>query len=822
MNRRLRSEAASKKVDANEGPSFLNAFFDRGTIVFVRRDGDIVSYRRVPAEASCFIRSGELTRKLHRMLSQSAKVTGIAREDPYTRIRWRDRDEASSGCLALEREGVATFEGAVNPIRRFCADNRVHIAKPRRVYLDIETDSRVPFSRKETARILCWVLAEATADGDRVVARDLLKADTDDAETSVLNSLWRSLNDFDQVVAWNGDRFDFEVIKARSIEHRMRVNPQRWLWLDQLELFRRMNMMAAESGAEKQSFALNAIAMSVLGEGKAAFDASKTWEAWNTPPCRDQTCMRCRECLVVYCEKDTLLMPRIERKTGYIELLQTLCEVTGTFPDSRGINPGSQVDNFMLRLSAEKGYRFPTKHGMTVSEKFRGAYVMEPRANGITNNVHVCDFASLYPSIILSWNMSPETKLPRAIDECAIAAITNVAFRTDRQGILPIAVDELLRLRKYWSELQASLPPGTPEWVDAGRRSTAYKIAANSFYGVAGAPVSRIFDREVAESVTQCGVWLVQLVIEEAEKRGMRVIYADTDSAFVAGVPEQTFREFVGWCNESLFPLKLKERGCTTNRIKLAYEKEFERVVFLTAKRYVGRYRHYKGKAATEQTKPEVKGLEYKRGDASKFARTFQEQMVHKFMGYGPFLKDGPCEDPDSFEILVKEWKQRILDGDLQLEDVVVYKRLSKSLAAYPRRTNMNGSPRRDLPHVEIARELEKRGVDVGEGAKIGYFCRDGSKNPKTYASAEDWDGGCDRFDLWEKNVWPPTSRLLQAAFPDFTWSQHDKTRPKKQRAKRELPPPKSVETPCTRRLTQRRRQIASVAWGKVPGKDET
>ena len=79
-------------------------------------------------------------------------------------------------------------------------------------------------------------------------------------------------------------RFDFPVMKARSIKQGFDNDSdwqwKRWLWLDHLEIFRRMNTMVAESGAEKQSFALENIAQAILGEGKDNFDSSKTWEAW--------------------------------------------------------------------------------------------------------------------------------------------------------------------------------------------------------------------------------------------------------------------------------------------------------------------------------------------------------------------------------------------------------------------------------------------------------------------------------------------------------------------------------------------------------------
>lgn len=171
--------------------------------------------------------------------------------------------------------------------------------------------------------------------------------------------------------------------------------------------------------------------------------------------------------------------------------------------------------------------------------QFLGAYVMEPSVKGLVRDVHVCDFASMYPSIIRSWNMSPETyapdvvleqgalpsyllhakrdAAPRVLPPGHCVAPNGAVFRTEPEGILPIAIGKILEMRKYWNKLKASFPPESPEWIDADRRATAYKIAANTFYGVQGCKFFRLYRYEVAEAVTQAGKWMIQEVIRAAE-----------------------------------------------------------------------------------------------------------------------------------------------------------------------------------------------------------------------------------------------------------------------------------------------------------------
>jgi len=732
-------------------PRYLNGWWDRDGVVFVERKPDgTVALVRSRTEHICYIKRADYER-VAREIRDSKFFQSATEEGEWVRVGWRERELAKKACRWLERERrVQTYDGDVSPMRRVMVERGIKMDAPRTCYLDIETDSRVPFSKKEDMRVLCWTVIAA----DGTPHEGVLNEDTDEDERRLLADLFAVLARFDRVVSWNGDRFDFPVVKERASRRGVDVTWRRWLWLDHLVLFRRLN--SADSGEEKQSMALGAIAQSVLGEGKAAFDASKTWEEWEAGGAR-------RDAMVRYCVKDSDLMRRIENETGFIALLDTLCEATGVFPDTAGINPTSQVESFLLRLALVRGLKFPTKHDVIdPMTQYKGAFVMDPKRKGILRNVHVADFASLYPSIILSWNMSPDSKATEPLPGQSVAPGTGVRFDNEPLGLLAEALGELLRLRKHWSALAATLAPGTPAWKSAMLRSTAYKVAANSFYGVIGSLMSRFYDREVAESITQAGVWLIKETITAAEARGWEVVYGDTDSIFVLGCTREEFAAFVEWCNVSLYPPLLTSVGCVRNHVKLAYEKEHARIVFVTAKRYVGFYAHYKGTLAAANSKPEVKGLEFKRGDVVKLARDMQAEVVG-------LLRD--VDDPAQYHSLVERWCDRVLNEGLALAEVVLSKRLNKPLNGYAVKQKKDGTRAAQLPHIEVGHLLAKRGRDVGEGAKIEYVVVDGKARPKKVIPAEDWTGSCDRHELWDSLVWPATERLLAAAFENEPWS---------------------------------------------------
>lgn len=775
---------------------YVNGFVEEGQLVLLRRNQHGEMVRRVKkADYSCFVKRADLSPDILRGLRGSPAVIGLAEEGDYTRIRFAD-DELRRNIVQgpdrnqagyFETIGLTTLEGDVHPMRRFFSDSGASIQMPRAVFLDIETDSRQTFvnARGGKARLLSYALVDL--DGDTTI--DVLEGEATDSdavldanEKALLERMWRALEAYDLVMAWSGKDFDFLVIEKRSqLLGVVMKDIRRWLWLDHLALYQQMNAQAAASGEEKESLKLEAVAYALLGEGKdkePGIDAlrslgAQTWDMWAAGG-------EWRRRLALYNLQDTDLLRKIEKKTGYFALFLTLCEVCKCFPETRSLDSTQQVDGYMLRLGIERSVHFPTRKFGVVAPQFAGALVEKPSIRGIGHHVHVADFKSMYPTIIITWNMSPETK--RAINingpippgYCR-APSTRMGFATGVMGILSGALRDLLRLRDYWTKLKATLVAGSVEWEDADRRAKSYKVAANSFYGVIGSPFSRYFDSQIAESVTQNGVWLIRLTAEAAKARGWSVVYIDTDSIFVCGPTKEEFKAFTIWCNTELYPTKIRETGCTENLIEIDYEKEFKNIIFISAKKYCGWYEHYKGKVPDPlKSKPEVRGLEWRRGDATKLARELQWKAIL-------LLTRDCCEDPLAFIEMVEKAQHHVLEDVLPVDEVVQNKSLNKNPKEYKTKLKKDGTSTLPPAHVRIALEMKARGEEVHEGIRVSYFVKDASKSPAVVAAADEYDGtNADRFYIWEDQVWKPTKRLLEAAFPEFEWKGYNRVRPRK------------------------------------------
>lgn len=873
----------------------LNAFLDDDgrDIVLIEQVKDGISTRRVRAEYTTYHRSEDLEGDRMRALKRSDQVAYVAQETPaWVRIGWLDSNTRRQAQYKFKDSGIKVYEGDVHPVRFWLTQTRAAIAKPRRCYVDIEADSRVSFANKEEMRILCW----AVSDDNGPVAKGILAEDTDEAEAVLLQKLWDVLDNFDQVCAWSGgdpdekdEGFDFYVIAKRSIRCGLSIDTRRWLWLDQLVVWRRMNQ--AESGDEKESMRLEDIAQNQLGEGKEVTPdwvierfgdkslAALAWDLWAAGG-------KFRKLLVDYCVKDTELLRKLEKRKGFITLFQSVCEATSVFGDTQGLFPTGQMDGFCLRLGRDTDYRFNTKPWTKDGSKkkgFEGAFVLAPRTvqsppndegeggwtkeqaaewrkshgfeDGILRGVHVCDFASLYPSNIITWNLSEDVLVDdeTVIRKCAelyksgqsilegycYSPGTGVVTHVEPHGILTIALRELLRLRKFYADEAKKFAPGTPGFVDAMAKSTAYKVVANSFYGVAGAKTSRYFNKNVARSTTQNGVWLIKNVMKEGEKRDIESIAGDTDSAFVIGPSRDHFDKFVRWLNERHLPKIIGATGAKDVRVKLEFEKSFDILVFSGKKRYVGRYQHYKWKTTCHHCKkkdgkspgavdvrtlkcddcghqyteppvflgkPEIKGLEYRRGDWSKLAREMQGQVIDLLVGglkLNPGLEDipRPIMDLRRYEAVIEKWRERILSGVLRREEV----RIAKSLKDDSEYAKKDDGKTNLEPHRLVAKILESRGQAVTPGTKIEYVIVDASVSPMKVIPADDYDGDCDRYHLWDTLVYPPTQRLLEGAFPAVNWASWADVRPAKPKKGKKQPPENQLGLALTTRPASNR-----------------
>ncbi|MEZ0345406.1 MAG: DNA polymerase II [Infirmifilum sp.] len=343
---------------------------------------------------------------------------------------------------------------------------------------------------------------------------------------------------------------------------------------------------------------------------------------------------------------------------------------------------GNRVEWFLLREAFKRGELAPNSQERR-EETYTGAIVLKPEP-GIHSDIAVLDFSSMYPNIMIKYNISPDTYVPSNVDlpveEVYIAPGVGHRFRRAPKGFYTKVLEDLIDARQRIREQMRRLEPRSDLYRILDERQKAIKVVANATYGYSGWGAARWYMREVAESTTAWGRELIKNTLAYANKIGLRVIYGDTDSVFVKNDPEkiQKLVEFVE-----------KELG-----FEIKIDKVYVKVFFTEAKkRYCGLLR---------DGRIDVVGLEAVRGDWAEISKEIQEKVIEII------LKEG---DPWKAVEYVRNVIKELEEGKISLQKLVIWKTLSKNLDEYEV----------DAPHVRAAKLMMSHGWRVSRGSKVGY-----------------------------------------------------------------------------------------------------
>jgi DNA polymerase elongation subunit (family B) len=320
--------------------------------------------------------------------------------------------------------------------------------------------------------------------------------------------------------------------------------------LDYYDLFRKFGY----AYGQLESYKLDHVAYIVLGDKKLSYE-----EVGNLQNLYKQD----HQLYIDYNIKDVQLIDRLEEKMGLITLAMTMA-YRGGVNYSETFGTTSIWDSIIYRLLYKEQVAVPPKKAQ-IKEKYPGAYVKDPMT-GMHNWVCSFDLNSLYPNIIVQYNMSPETIVDGAIpginvnsllsgadyiqeDDYAVSA-TGLQFRKDQQGVIPKIIkqyyDERRTVKNRMLEAQQEFQSAPTkklenEIVTCENNQMAIKILMNSLYGALGNNYFRYFDRRMAEAITTSGQlsikWAERAINEEMNKLletdDDYVIAIDTDSLYV-------------------------------------------------------------------------------------------------------------------------------------------------------------------------------------------------------------------------------------------------------------------------------------------------
>ncbi|KAJ1417117.1 Ribonuclease H-like superfamily [Sesbania bispinosa] len=364
------------------------------------------------------------------------------------------------------------------------------------------------------------------------------------------------------------------------------------------------------------------------------------------------------------------------------------------------LSRGSQyrVESMFLRLAHTQNYVAisPGKQQVASQPAMECLpLVMEPESGFYSDPVVVLDFQSLYPSMIIAYNLcfctclgkvvaskantlgvssfSPEQHVLQDLKDQILLSPNGVMFVPPkvRRGVLPRLLDEILSTRIMVKQAMKKLSPSEQVLQRIfNARQLALKLISNVTYGYTAAGFSgRMPCAELADSIVQCGRSTLEKAISFVnlhEKWNAKVIYGDTDSMFVL-LKGRTIKESFQIGSEIASTIT----AMNPSPVTLKMEKVYHPCFLLTKKRYVG-YSY----ESPDQIEPvfDAKGIETVRRDTCGAVAKTMEQSLRLFFEHRDLLEAHSCLINEKVKTyLQRQWK-RILSGRFSLKDFIFAK----------------------------------------------------------------------------------------------------------------------------------------------------
>jgi len=650
----------------------------------------------------------------------------------------------------LKMIGVQTYEADVKAYKRWLLQESVEIEREYKImYYDIETDDRhADGLTPGKYRILsCAVKLSDNHNADGKMYWVCTEEDTDEAEKAMLEKLAKLINANDVIISFNGMNFDDPYIKSRFVRYGIQIDWRKKFLQDHYWTFKKYDK-------GHTSYSLDSLAKTILLRGKVEHVGMRIWDMWESN----------RKLLKEYNIEDVQLMFELECKTGYLSAHRDIC-AEGMCPVD-DLYVSRKIDNFILKQAEEDNeFHFKTVERKEEIEEnddsFTGAFVFKPKP-GRYKKVRVLDFSSLYPTIIQTFNVSPDTLIEKGDvipEDKIITSPSGERFRKDYVGILAKVVMKLRGKRDYYKVLMAKEVPDSIPHKFNDRKQYLYKYFGLSFYGCMGEKHNRCYDIRVAESITLAGQYFIKLCSAYLEKHNFQTICGQTDSLFIEGIKNDNhIKQICNKLNELCSSHAIRKFNCDKSTIKMEYDKGFKTFFLGSAKlRYAGVLEYLDGHFI-EKFNMYVAGFEYKRTDQCVILRNKQYELLKMLLENE--------ELPDILDIrkYILELKERVFSGGLTVEDISLAQKITKEIDEYEGR-HMN---------VTVAKEMLQDGKAVYVGDKIPYFIigLDSEKKPIPKPVYK-FEGKYYESYYWNNKIYPALQRILDVAYPTIEWESY-------------------------------------------------
>lgn len=518
----------------------------------------------------------------------------------------------------------------------------------------------------------------------------------------------------DCLVGYFSDGFDLPYLRARADKHKIKLN----LGLDgsnvsfsrgvftsgkitgitHVDIFRFVSNIISPI-LQSETLSLNEVAKEIVGEEKVKIDINKITKQLQKKGKIGKSELR-KYCL--YNLQDAVLTYKLTSN-----LWPNIAEITKLvneplFHTSRASY--SQLVEYYIMHNLKRYNEIcenrPVREYIEQRRKrgrYTGAFVFQPKP-GLYEKIAVFDFRSLYPSIIVSFNISPPTIQKDAKNAYSVEAEfgrkKKKFYFSKKRGFIPELLSELLKKRK---EVKTELRKKHSPVLEA--RDYGLKTLANATYGYFAFFGARYYSVECAASITSIGRQFLHKVIDETNKNGFSVIYADTDGIALI-LNKKTEKQALAFLN--------KLNKDLPEDMELELEDFYTRGIFVTKRTgEAGAKKKYA--LISKKGKIKIRGFETVRRDWCQLAKEVQDDILRSI------LKEGKIDKSLEY---VKTIIKDINNKKIPIERLIIKTQLKKPIEEYVAIG----------PHVVIAKKMVKLGLPVGIGSLIEYVIAKGKK----------------------------------------------------------------------------------------------
>ena len=359
----------------------------------------------------------------------------------------------------------------------------------------------------------------------------------------------------------------------------------------------------------------------------------------------------------------------------------------------------------------------------------RGGFIFEPRL-GVHDSIGELDFSSMYPSLMAKHNISAETVLCKCCPDSPLKIPElNYPICTKRVGIVPKTINLALTKRLNYKRLRDETDDKQlKETYD--RRQTALKWIIVTCFGYLGFKNSKFGTVDGHIGVCAFGRDAFLKAAHIAEDQGFEVVHGIVDSLWLKK-KDARIEEYNALCK-----VITKKIGVPIN-----FEGHYKWVTFLPSKMHprVSVLNRYFG--VMDNGKIKIKGLEVRRSDTPAFIFNAQTEMINALASANNSV-ELYRKIPEALQVL-KGYRQRLLNGEVSVSDLIVTKHMSKQPKNY----------KQHVSQVIVAQQLSKQGVEAHAGNNVKFLF--------TNSEHKHYERRVKAVQLIEKGVNPDAKKYL-------------------------------------------------------------